>query len=95
MTGDEEWYTWTAERKEMFVPYNNYRMAQPGLTMDDIVRPGHVNSDLIRYELHLLYGTNISLRSAVHTYHSSSPVMAPMCFESAVRRPSELELGLS
>ena len=55
MTGDEEWYVWTATRKEMYVPYNSYKMAQPGLTMKDIVRPGHVNSDLVRYELHRVW----------------------------------------
>jgi hypothetical protein len=37
-------------------------MAQPGLTMDDIVRPGHVNSDLIRYELHRVWAIEGKLK---------------------------------
>ena len=56
MTGDEEWYQWSPPvRKEMFIPYNSYRLARPGLTLDDIVRPGHVNSDHKRYELHRVW----------------------------------------
>ncbi len=62
MTGDEEWYVWTGERKEMFVPYNNYRLAQPGITFKDIVRPGHVNSDLLRYELHRVWAIEGKLK---------------------------------
>lgn len=62
MTGDEEWYVWKAERKEMYVPYNNYRIAQPGITFKDIVRPGHVNSDLLRYELHRIWAIEGTLK---------------------------------
>ncbi|MGK2942804.1 MAG: DUF1329 domain-containing protein, partial [Immundisolibacter sp.] len=55
-TGTEEWYEYAKpQRKEMFIPYNSYAISQPGLTFDDIVRQGHVNSDLKRYELHRVW----------------------------------------
>ncbi len=53
ITGSEEWYEYEKPFKtEFYVPYNSYKMAQPGLTFDDVARPGHVNPDLKRYELH-------------------------------------------
>ena len=63
MTGDEEWYEWSALQKEMFIPYNNYKLAQPGLTFDDIARVGHDNSDLIRYELHRVWAIEGKLKA--------------------------------
>ena len=53
ITGGEEWYVYEQPyKKEFYVPYNAYKMAQPGLTFDDVARPGHVNPDIKRYELH-------------------------------------------
>jgi hypothetical protein len=55
-TGDEEWYTFAEpQRKEYFIPYNSYKLAAPGYEMKDIVRAGHINSDLKRYELHRVW----------------------------------------
>lgn len=62
-TGEEEWYTYSAPvRKEMFIAYNNYKIAQPGLTFKDIVRKGHVNSDMVRYELHRVWVIEANLK---------------------------------
>lgn len=63
LSGTEEWYEYAAlERKEMFIPYNSYRIAQPGLTFDDIVRKGYVNPDLKRYELHRVWVIEANLK---------------------------------
>ncbi len=62
MTGDEEWYVWTAQRKEMFIPYNSYRITQPGITFKDLVRVGHINSDFVRYELHRVWAIEGKLK---------------------------------
>ena len=56
ITGKEEWYEMSAPiKKEYYVPYNSYKMAQPGVTWDDLARPGHLNPDLKRYELHRVW----------------------------------------
>ena len=55
-TGGEEWYDWSPPvRKEMYIPYNSYKLADPQYDFKDIVRKGHVNSDLKRYELHRVW----------------------------------------
>ena len=56
ITGKEEWYEMSApERKEYYVPYNSYKLAQPGVTWDDLARPGHINPEYKRYELHRVW----------------------------------------
>lgn len=57
MTGNEEWYQWEPPvRKEIYIPYNSYKAASPTLDdFDKIVVPGHVNSDIKRYELHRVW----------------------------------------
>lgn len=63
ITGTEEWYQYEPLRKmEMYVPYNSYKLAQPGLEFDDIVRAGHINPDLARYELHRVWVVEGSVR---------------------------------
>lgn len=62
-TGDEEWYDIEAPTKqELFITYNNYKMAQPGVTVDDLIKPGHINPDLVRYELHRVWVVNAKLK---------------------------------
>lgn len=62
-TGEEEWYEFEAPRKqELFIPYNNYKMTKAGLTFDDVIHPGHINPDLIRYELHRNWVVNATLK---------------------------------
>ena len=63
ITGQEEWYEYkTPERKEFYLPNNAYKLAQPGLTFDDIALPGHVNPDIKRYELHRHWVVDAQLR---------------------------------
>lgn len=52
----EEWYDLADPvKQELFVPYNSFLMAKPGQTLDDLVRPGHINPELVRYELHRVW----------------------------------------
>ena len=56
LTGAEEWYEIEDPvRKEYYVPYNSYKLAQPGVTWDDLARPGHINPEYKRYELHRVW----------------------------------------
>lgn len=55
-SGSEEWYNHTlVGRQEMFISYNNYAVMDPQLTADDLIRPGHLNPEPIRYELHRVW----------------------------------------
>lgn len=49
-------------RKEMYVPYNSYRVHSGDLTPEDIVRPGHLNQELMRYQLHRVWVIDARLR---------------------------------
>lgn len=63
LTGSEEWYDYAPiQRKEMFIPYNSYKLAQPGLTFKDIVMNGHNNPELKRYELHRVWVVEATLK---------------------------------
>jgi hypothetical protein len=63
LTGAEEWYDYAPiQRKEMFIPYNSYKLAQPGLTFNDIVMAGHNNPELKRYELHRVWVVEATLK---------------------------------
>lgn len=75
MTSSEEWYEYAPpERKEIFIPYNNYDLAQPIASFDQIVRPGHVNPDLVRWELHRVWVLRAKLKEGyrhIHPYRTS------------------------
>jgi hypothetical protein len=49
-------YNWTlVGRKEMYVPYNNYKMSDQSLSEADIFKSNHIDQDLTRYELHRVW----------------------------------------
>lgn len=51
-----ERFTWKlVGKKEMYIPYNSYKIAGPSVKYKDIARPNHVNTDLPRYELHRVW----------------------------------------
>ncbi len=56
--------------KEMYVPYNSYKVHSGDLDYTDIVRPGHLNADLMRYELHRVHVIEASLKEGVRHINS-------------------------
>nr|WP_022962975.1 MULTISPECIES: DUF1329 domain-containing protein [Pseudomonadaceae] len=49
-------YTWALiGKKEMYIPYNSHKLDSPNLEYKDILRAGHINQDLTRYELHRVW----------------------------------------
>ena len=68
--GSPDRYDWQVVKKqEAYIPYNNYRLGSPDLDYDDIVRPRHINQDLVRYELHRVWVLEATLRpDARHLY---------------------------
>ncbi len=48
-------------KKEMYVPYNNYRLAY-AKSPADITKPNHVNPDFMRWELHRVWVVEATLK---------------------------------
>ncbi|MGH8436767.1 MAG: DUF1329 domain-containing protein [Pseudomonas sp.] len=62
--GSPDRYEWKLEgKKEIYIPYNSYRMDSPQLKYSDIVKAGHINQDLTRYELHRVWHVVGTLKS--------------------------------
>jgi hypothetical protein len=48
--------------KEMYVPYNSYRLQDGVVKNKDILTPLHINQDLTRYELHRVWVVDATLK---------------------------------
>ena len=56
-------YNWTLKgRKEVYIPYNTYKIQAPGVKYTDIIKPQAVNPDLIRWELHRVWVIQADLK---------------------------------
>ena len=53
------------EKKEMYVPYNSYGAHAEGVTPEEFVMPGHLNPDLMRYELHRVWVVEANLKDGM------------------------------
>ena len=57
-------YDWKLEgKKEVYIPYNSYKLDDPSLKYADIIKPGHLNPDLTRYELHRVWHVVATLKT--------------------------------
>lgn len=56
-------YTWKlVGKKEIYIPYNSYKMSDPRIKYSQIIQPHHINQDLPRYELHRVWVVEATLR---------------------------------
>ena len=56
-------FAWTlVGKKEMFIPYNSYKADSSKSKVSDLVRPGHINPDYLRYELHRVWVVEAKLK---------------------------------
>ncbi len=56
-------YDWRiVGQKEMYVPYNSYKLHSDDNSVDDIIRPYHINADLPRYELQRVWVIDANLK---------------------------------
>jgi len=61
--GAPDKYDWKlVGKREIYVPYNAYRLQDPKLKYKDIVTPLHINPDHARYELHRVWVVDATLR---------------------------------
>jgi hypothetical protein len=63
-------YTWELKgKKELLIPYNDYRLHSDKVKYDEILQPGHINPDLVRYEKHRVWVVEANLKDNTrHTY---------------------------
>ncbi|MGX5201298.1 DUF1329 domain-containing protein [Aliikangiella sp. IMCC44632] len=56
-------YNWKlVGKKELYIPYNTYKLHSDSVKYEDIVRAGHINQDLVRYELHRVWVVEADLK---------------------------------
>lgn len=68
--GAPDRYDWTlVGQKEVYIPYNSYKLDEKGLKYSDMIQPGHINQDLTRYELHRVWVVDAKVREGTrHIY---------------------------
>ncbi|HSH27879.1 MAG TPA: DUF1329 domain-containing protein, partial [Wenzhouxiangella sp.] len=63
-------YDWTlVDKREMYVPYNAYKAHSGDLTSDDLIMPGHLNPEHLRYELHRVWVVEANIREGTRHIH--------------------------
>ncbi len=69
--GATDRYDWKlVGKREMYVPYNSYKLSDPKFKLSEILKPGHINQDLARYELHRVWVVDSTLKPGTsHIYH--------------------------
>ena len=61
--GAPDRYDWKLEgKKEIYIPYNSYKLDDPKIKYSEIVKAGHINQDLTRYELHRVWHVVATLK---------------------------------
>jgi hypothetical protein len=68
--GATDRYNWKlVGKKEIYIPYNSYKLTDPKLKYADILKPGHINQDVARYELHRVWVVDATLKPGTsHIY---------------------------
>lgn len=49
-------------KKEIYIPYNNYDLYSPKHSYKEIIQPGHINTQLARYELHRVWVVEANIK---------------------------------
>ncbi|WP_440055986.1 DUF1329 domain-containing protein [Pseudoalteromonas sp. T1lg65] len=68
--GSPNRYDWKlVGKKEMYIPYNSYKLHSDSLKYDDILKPGHINPEHVRYEKHRVWVVEANLKEGTrHIY---------------------------
>ncbi|WP_406667767.1 DUF1329 domain-containing protein [Gallaecimonas sp. GXIMD1310] len=68
--GSPNRYTWTLKgKRELLIPYNSYKLHSDKVQYDEILKPGHINPDLVRYEKHRVWVVEANLKPGLrHIY---------------------------
>lgn len=69
--GAPDKYTWKlVGKKEIYIPYNNYKIGQPTVKYKDLLMAGHVNPAYLRYELHRVWVVEGNLEASERHIYS-------------------------
>jgi hypothetical protein len=61
--GAPDRYNWElVGKKEMYIPYNSYKLTDRSLSYDQIIQAGHINQEYTRYELHRVWHVRATLK---------------------------------
>ncbi len=64
--GNLDRYDWKlVGKKEMLIPYNSALINSPTFKYADLIRPGHINQDLARYELHRVWVVEANIKQGI------------------------------
>ena len=68
--GSPERYNWKlVGKKEIYVPYHNFKINDPALSYDELITPKTINPEYMRYELHRVWVIEAYLKDGVrHIY---------------------------
>jgi hypothetical protein len=68
--GATDRYNWKLlGKREMYIPYNSYKLSSDTYKYSDILKAGHLNMDLPRYELHRVWVVEATLKEGTsHVY---------------------------
>lgn len=70
-SGSPDRYDWQLiGKREMYVPYNSYRLASPDIKPEELITPGHLNQEKTRYELHRVWEIVATLKSGQRHIYS-------------------------
>lgn len=62
-SGSPNRYDWKLiGKREMYVPYNSYRLASSDTKPEELITAGHINQDKTRYELHRVWEVEATLK---------------------------------
>ena len=69
-SGSPEQYDWKlVGKKELYVPYNAYKLHSDSLKYKDILTPLHLNPDHLRYELHRVWVVEATLKDGIRNIY--------------------------
>jgi hypothetical protein len=90
--GSPQRYDWTiVGKREMYVPYNAYRLQDPKVKYGEMLRKNHLNQDLARYELHRVWVVDSKLkpgqshlysRRTLYVDEDSWQILAVDCYDA-------------
>lgn len=68
--GSPERYSWKLiGKKELYVPYNNFKVNDTSVKYKDLIKPNNVNPEYLRYEMHRVWVLEGNLKPGVrHIY---------------------------
>lgn len=75
--GSPERYNWKIiGKKELYVPYNNFRINDPALKYSDLIKPNTINPEYMRHELHRMWVIEGTLKPGLRHVYSKRVLYA-------------------